>query len=1181
MKQKLLFTNVTSKLLVLGCFLLCNTAFGADYYLRKTGNWVASDALTWSSTASTGFYLAGSSPSTGDNVFINGAYTLTINTQTASCANLSFGIIATSTAAQTANIVFTGISNSCTLTVGGNLVINTSASNTGAYNVNTNNDSTAPIARVLNIYKSSPSVSGILNVIGDIVVGNESPSNNYLTGVTGSNLIKRLNTLNLGVVSTFSSPDVNISGNIRIYNHQIQGSLSAPNSRYNLSAVRLNTSTAKITLSGNELDGAAENSGKGYIKTFRKGSSEGTSDGRFYLTSGKIEFNLTDDCPVLVQGFGAIIANVGNNKPEFGGEVIYKSTSSAVSKVFPSVYSTLTIDNSLGGALIYNEPTNNVLAVTNFNLVSGLFSVNAEYATAVLSLTGTLFMKGGSLGFTDTSNFVQPNQVSVSYSDDATTSGVELSDIMGNAGFTNNNLYRLYLENGNSEFSFDVNSIYAGEIYFNRDNYQLNVGTFNADPISGTIVLDGNNSVYSDTCVFVTPKLEVKANSSLLSPQNIRTTFGNIGYPALGGSLETNYLSRGEVRLGNSLTSITLTLGADLSTTNVFMEGSTVLERPTGIENVFFNVYGLFTLSSSSSVDLTSSGILTLKSTKFQTASISQFQELGGFPINGKILGSVNVERYLDNYNGTGFMEDPSTSQTARVGRYWRLLTAPVTKLASGDDASIFLNWQNNGLPITRNDLGLGTDVWGSNENYTFENDGIHYLSPGTHNFRKFDSDLSTLGGWLNVTNSRDEQMATTSRNNAFLAFVIAPFNQGVNFSTTPFSAISGSISTVLSASGQLVFGSKIVSVKKSRYYLLGNPYASAVNISTIIASNTSAIQNKIWLLDPYQSQSGGYITALISGSNIVWSNADSLHGKLSSQFNQNIIQSGEGFFVRGTNVGANAANNFIFGELMKNNSAITASPLGRYSQSSTTTDSNLELLRVSLRKVVNNSSSNEDGSTVVFYSGASNDVDDVDAEKFTNPGATLSFINNTYKLAIENRAPVLSGDELFINVSNATANTNYKLKIYTENFTFSGTATLHDLKLGTTTVMPIDGSIFEYPFTVTSDATTQGTRFKIVFGNAVLSIDDNANVNGVRVHPNPVDKSGTLTLNLGKLDNNMYNYRITNILGQTIQIGKFDKTELNQEFAITFNTAFSAGLYAIDVLDQNKVVNTSKIIIK
>jgi hypothetical protein len=128
---------------------------------------------------------------------------------------------------------------------------------------------------------------------------------------------------------------------------------------------------------------------------------------------------------------------------------------------------------------------------------------------------------------------------------------------------------------------------------------------------------------------------------------------------------------------------------------------------------------------------------------------------------------------------------------------------------------------------------------------------------------------------------------------------------------------------------------------------------------------------------------------------------------------------------------------------------------------------------------------------------------------------------------------------------------------------------------------MPIDGSVFEYPFTVTSDAATQGTRFKIVFGNTVLSVDDIANVNGVKVYPNPVAKSGTLTLNLGKLENNTYNYRITNILGQTIQTGKLNKTELNQEFALTFNTAFSAGLYAIEVLDQSKVVNSSKIIIK
>lgn len=317
----------------------------------------------------------------------------------------------------------------------------------------------------------------------------------------------------------------------------------------------------------------------------------------------------------------------------------------------------------------------------------------------------------------------------------------------------------------------------------------------------------------------------------------------------------------------------------------------------------------------------------------------------------------------------------------------------------------------------------------------------------------------------------------------------------------------------------------------------------------------------------------GGYVTN--DGS--TWSDPSSLHGGNSGQSTPSTtIQSGEGFFIKTKNIGtATTTINIVDG--YKNETVSSASVLGRTAQ----TNDSFELMRVLLKKVASNGTTHEDGSTVKFYTGGVNEVDESDAEKFSNPTGTISLINGTTKMAIEHRATVVAGDEVFVNVSNATANTNYKLHIYTENFTFSGIATLHDLKLGTTTVMPIDGSVFEYPFEVTSDATTQGTRFKIVFGNTVLSVDDNANVNGVKVYPNPVAKSGTLTLNLGKLENNTYNYRITNLLSQTIQTGKLNKTELNQEFAITFNTAFSAGLYAIEVLDQSKVVNSSKIIIK
>lgn len=440
----------------------------------------------------------------------------------------------------------------------------------------------------------------------------------------------------------------------------------------------------------------------------------------------------------------------------------------------------------------------------------------------------------------------------------------------------------------------------------------------------------------------------------------------------------------------------------------------------------------------------------------------------------------------------------------------------------------------------------------------------MYYLNPGTHNFRKYVSSAQTVGAWTNVSNTYTEELFSETTNNAFLAFIIKPFGQGITVGD-PNTSSTGSVSTVLSATGKLRFGSVNVSVKKNRFYLIGNPYASPILISALFSSNSNKTTNTLWVLDSKLGSFGGYVTF----SNGTWSDPTSLHNGATT------IQSGEGFFVKGASSLNDAiTNNFTITEGLKNESVSSASVFGRSAETN-------ELLRVLLKKVTNNVTSHEDGSTVKFYAGGINEVDESDAEKFSNPAGTISLINGTTKLAIENRALVVAGDEVFVNVSNATANTNYKLHIYTENFTFSGTATLHDLKLGTTIVMPIDGSVFEYPFTVTSDATTQGTRFKIVFGNTVLSVDENANVNGVKVYPNPVAKSGSMTLNLGTLENNIYNYRITNILGQTIQTGKLDKTELNQEFALTFNTAFSAGLYAIEVLDQNKVINTSKIIIK
>lgn len=522
-----------------------------------------------------------------------------------------------------------------------------------------------------------------------------------------------------------------------------------------------------------------------------------------------------------------------------------------------------------------------------------------------------------------------------------------------------------------------------------------------------------------------------------------------------------------------------------------------------------------------------------LKSDSIGTARIGN---VGNFNLTGK----VSVERFLLNNANS---------------RLWRLLTAPVV---SGSNTTIFENWQNNGLinGVT------GTDVWGPGSGYSIQNNGMYYLPISTHNFRKYIN-----GAWTSVTNTKTEPLFTADKNNAFLTFIIYPAGSGIAPNGTgAFQGVPGAASTTLVAKGNLLSGTQNYTLNNTNYHLIGNPYASPIDFENLIASNGvngNTITEKIWLLDPELGDFGNYVTWDPQAG---YSNVNSANHIAGAK----IIHSGQGFFVKGKS-GATSSNFEIKeSDKIASNSYI----FGR------TTTNNYERIRVNLDKISNGVTNHKDACVAVFYNEASNAVTEKDVQKFTNPAETLSFYNGATSLSSEHRAPIVDNDILFIRLTQATANSSYKLKINTENFTFAGSATFHDLKLGVVTLLPLDGSVFEYPFEVTSDPSTQGVRFKIVF-TTTLSLEDNPNTDTITIYPNPTSKSEGITINLGTIDFGTYSYRIINPLGQEIQKGDLTNYEFNQEFKINFNTALNSGVYIFEVIENNKNLKTMKLLIE
>lgn len=979
-------------------------------------------------------------------------------------------------------------------------------------------------------------------------------------------------------VLNLAGPDVTVSGNVNIYNNT--------NGTIHMRSMISHVAGTLKLIGTTQRTAISPISGTGYLNTYQNNGNLSTNNKYQMSGTASLEFYHTGETPVYAQ-----IAAV--NPPIFNGsttttvsyiENSIRPTATAGSVVYGSNYSKLVIDNDNG--------TNKV------NTISGVCSVNELFilkgsinlaATLTINSNGKINISSSGTSVTGTNlnkcitatsstSLIYSDYVDITYSGNAIKAGLELKTANANNTIGVNNVV---LEN-TSNFDFGTGAIFfvngsnsspssilkiLQSVVINDNTFTLNISELNCPSISingtnlainsklnastnininGTtsatniinapiITLDGNGSVYNDL-ITSTTSLTVAGsttfNGEINSPVIIVTTEAPCEFNNTLTNVSFLTLNSDCVISNGQYISNTLTLGANLtnlgevSTETLTISNDATLipgEPATGI----LKVLDLLTIESGKF--LTTGGELVLVSNGNNTARVAPVHD-------NAIIGDVTVERYLPN-----------------LGRKWRLLTTP---LKGTTNNTIYNNWQNNGSVDLQ--YLAGTDVWGPVDTYEYNTNGLDYIPLSTHNFRKF-----TNGAWTSISNSITEELFSSTKNNTFLTFIIAPAFAGVDKTNAPIcDPISNSSTTTLLAKGELITGEQSYDVTGATYHLIGNPYASPIDFSEIIAENTNAIDAKIWILDPKIGTFGSYITwDPINDYNDVKSQ-NMLNGTT-------IIQSGQGFFVK------RKTGNTSIPLVINENNKTSGNFNNVFGRSSNT----IERIRVSVEKFEENSYEHKDACVVGFYEGASNAVTGSDVQKFTNAAETLAFVNGNTSLSSEHRLPVVNGDALFIRLTNGTVS-NYKLKINTENFTFSGEAIFYDLKLGTSTIMPLDGSIFEYNFDVTSDPTTQGTRFKIVF-NTTLSIDDN-NIFTLKVYPNPSTVSQGITLNTGNLELGNYVYKIINVLGQEIQKGTIENTQKNQDIKIDFANNISSGWYTIQILNINKyIINSLPIILK
>ena len=462
--------------------------------------------------------------------------------------------------------------------------------------------------------------------------------------------------------------------------------------------------------------------------------------------------------------------------------------------------------------------------------------------------------------------------------------------------------------------------------------------------------------------------------------------------------------------------------------------------------------------------------------------------------------------------------------------RAWRALTAPVNTTTS-----IFANWQQNGTGNSAN----GLDIWMPS--------GTNGLTAGGagNSLLEYDS-ANNLWTGITATNGTSSMMSG-SKNKPFMAFVTGPY--GTNNIT------SGATATTLKATGALLTGTQTYATAAGKYAFIGNPYASPLSLISMLADtdNATNFSNGIWIWDSNATggNSVGTYNLFTSGvytnltSNVLIESAE--------------IQSGQAFFVQSAINTTFSIKEAHKGTTVNNVVLRTAAP---------------ELLRVGLYKEINSEWSGRDGAMAVILA-------DADANQTTNKMANgtenVAFTKNGLLFASEHHLPLIATDVLNVKVWNTTAGANYKLKINTEQFTSSLSATLEDAFTNSRTPLTLDGSAVEYPFSVTAEALSTGNRFRIVFESNALGINNPA-ATGISILPNPVT-GDAFQVNLGTLAMGTYSYSICNAIGQEVEKGSINNVAQNTSYSVKFKSAIAAGMYIMKVTGTNNSVFTAKLI--
>lgn len=456
--------------------------------------------------------------------------------------------------------------------------------------------------------------------------------------------------------------------------------------------------------------------------------------------------------------------------------------------------------------------------------------------------------------------------------------------------------------------------------------------------------------------------------------------------------------------------------------------------KPTA--NDTLNITGTLSFGPVNNATLNTGNNITLISTSAKTARVADITNNGANSGNN-FNGDVVVERYINTGTGAG-----------EHGKAWEFLAIPVT------GQTVKAGWMENGsLKAT----GFGTQITGIGAGFD------QYSAAPSMKYYNSGTDPQTTANWIGISSPSIESYNP----HGYMLFV-----RGDRSIPGPW---NDAISTRLRTKGKLFTYNVTLPVEASGFTSVGNPYASAIDMTKVIAQSPG--------VDPFYTiwtspANGTYGYGSYSTYSTYGAHFEATPGGAVTDD----IQSGQAFFVHAT---GGAGKNIIFNERSKSDGSSSAMfRLGAVSPQMTR-------LRTNLYGINGGSTYLADGTLHEFSDDFNPRVDGNDALKILNSADNFDISSNGKKLIIERTKIPTEKDTLFFDLTGVSKQA-YRFEFVAKGWVHAGVdAFLEDSYLRTRTpILPEDTTIVNFKVD-NNKGSYAANRFFITFKNSTVTVPE------------------------------------------------------------------------------------------